>query len=247
MRYLHTNEIHNLKAPTEIVPYIFDLFKPRSVVDVGCGLGTFLHVFKQQGVDRIIGIDGSWVNPADLYIDKSEFIQIDLESKFNLGQQFDLVLCLEVVEHLSPESARTAINNLVSLGKVIIFSAAIPHQGGQNHLNEQEFKFWQNLFLDHGYHFYDAFRSKYWDNKLIDWWYRQNMFLVVHESISLTENVEKCKISGGAEIYVHPELHSSRSILLTEISSKYNDLLQGNANVSTYIKALIKKALSIVK
>ena len=247
MRYIHTSEIHNLKAPTEIVPYIFDLFKPQSVVDVGCGLGTFLHVFKQQGVNRVIGIDGSWVNLADLYIDKSEFIQIDLESKFNLEQQFDLVLSLEVIEHLSYESAKTAINNLVSLGKVIIFSAAIPYQGGQNHLNEKEFKFWQKCFLDHGYHFYDAFRSHFWNNNMIDWWYRQNMFLVVHESISLAENVEKTKISGDVGIYVHPELYNAKSLLLTDILSKYNDVLNGNANLSTYIKALLKKVLSILK
>ena len=70
-KYKHEEEIHNLKDPNIIVPEIIELLNPKSVVDIGCGLGTFLNVFKRLGVNDILGIDGPWINKDLLgkYID----------------------------------------------------------------------------------------------------------------------------------------------------------------------------------
>ena len=139
-KYVHQEEVHNLISPAEIVPVIYKLFQPKSVVDIGCGIGTFLHCFKKEGVNHILGVDGEWVNKKLLhrYINSDEFLLADLEESLKLDTQFDLVLSLEVAEHLKKESADIFVQNLISAGKLILFSAAIPQQGGQNHINEQK-------------------------------------------------------------------------------------------------------------
>ena len=67
-KYVHTAEYHNLDAPSEIVPVLLNLFDPSSVVDYGCGTGTFLHVFNSNGVKDILGLDGEWVDKSQLFI-----------------------------------------------------------------------------------------------------------------------------------------------------------------------------------
>ena len=115
-KYLHTESVHNLTAPQEIVPVIMNLLKPDSVIDIGCGVGTFLYCFKKEGVKEVLGVDGSWVNKELLskYLTADEFVEMDLEKEFRLQKQYDLVLSLEVAEHISENSADIFIKNLIS-------------------------------------------------------------------------------------------------------------------------------------
>ncbi len=145
-KYVYDPEHHNLDAPREIVPFLIDKFHPQSVVDVGCGNGTFLSVFLENGIKDILGLDGGWVNRSELYIDGAFFLEKDLEKDLSINRKFDMVLCLEVAEHLSGDVADNFINNLTNLGDIIIFSAAIINQGGQNHINEQPFDYWIEKF-----------------------------------------------------------------------------------------------------
>ncbi len=92
-RYLHTHEVHNLRSPSVLVPELIRLFDPTSVVDVGCGMGTFLAVFLQNGVQDGVGLDGDWVDKTKLYVDEKFFIEADLDAPVNLGRVFDLALC----------------------------------------------------------------------------------------------------------------------------------------------------------
>ncbi len=145
IRYKHEKKNHNLKNPRIIVPEIIKLLDPKSVVDIGCGLGTFLNVFKQFGVNDVLGIDGAWVNKDLLfeYINPEEFLEYNLEEEIRLDRKYDLVVSLEVAEHLKKDSADIFVQNLVNSGNLILFSAAIPNQGGQNHLNEQWLTYWE--------------------------------------------------------------------------------------------------------
>ena len=53
-KFKHDNKnLHNLESPNRIVPEVLKFVSPKSVVDIGCGLGNFLHVFKQNGVEEI--------------------------------------------------------------------------------------------------------------------------------------------------------------------------------------------------
>ena len=185
-KYIHKEAVHNLSAPQEIVPEIMKLLQPRSVVDIGCGLGTFLYCFKEAGVNSVLGVDGPWTDKSLLskFLSTDEFIEMDLEKKINLNRRFDLVVSLEVAEHLSPESADIFVENLVSAGDVILFSAAIPFQGGQNHLNEQWLTYWEKKFNKHGYIIHDFLRPIFWNNPNIFWWYKQNMVFITTREFS---------------------------------------------------------------
>lgn len=177
--YHHSPEVHNLKAPAVIVPKIIQLFHPASVLDVGCGIGTWLSVFNEFGVQDYFGIDGDHADEKLLaeYIDLKKFKAFDLSEPFDLNRKFDLVLCLEVAEHLPESAAATFIECLCNHGDTIVFSAAIPGQGGQNHINEQWPDYWAGLFKKHCYPCYDILRATCWNYAEADWWYRQNILV----------------------------------------------------------------------
>jgi len=95
----------SLQAARTIVPLVAQLIKPKSVVDVGCGTGTFLSVFRENGIEDILGIDGNYVDRNMLLIPKEYFLPQDITKSFKLGRRFDLVVSLEVAEHLPAHRA----------------------------------------------------------------------------------------------------------------------------------------------
>ncbi len=199
-QYDHTIANHNLVAPREVVPLVMELVKPQSVLDVGCGIGNWLKVFEEQGIGDYKGVDGSYLDKNLLKIPIHNFEARDLQQSFSLGRKFDLVVSLEVAEHLDERYADQFVQTLVNHGDIILFSAAIPGQGGQNHLNEQWPEYWQKKFEKHGFYFHDLIRQLIWNNTKVEWWYRQNIFLLT-----------KSKPKAGAPkniALVHPELFS---------------------------------------
>ena len=88
------------------------------------------------------------------------FLAFYLKRAIEIDREFDLVVSLEVAEHLPEECAKIFIKSLTKLGPVILFSAAIPFQGWTNHLNEQWPDYWANYFKDNGYEAIDCIRKK---------------------------------------------------------------------------------------
>jgi SAM-dependent methyltransferase len=160
-----------------VVPMIMELVRPKRVVDVGCGLGTWLAVFRDHGAEEILGIDGVYVDRQRLEIAPHEFLACDLSSSMAVDRRFDLAVSLEVAEHLPEGSADALVSFLTSLAPVILFSAAIPCQGGTNHVNEQWPDYWATRFENHGYRTYDCIRDCIWDNPDVECWYAQNILL----------------------------------------------------------------------
>lgn len=165
-----------------IVPLVLKLVKARSVIDVGCGIGTWLAVFKKEGVKETAGVDGPWVKPEQLLIPAADFRSVDLRKPLSLSKKFDLAVSLEVAEHLPRESADTFVESLVRASDIVLFSAAIPFQGGTDHLNEQWQHYWAQKFEKHGYEAVDCIRSRVWTDARVAFFYAQNMLLFVKKS-----------------------------------------------------------------
>ena len=167
------------QSAIEVVPLLLDWVAPRSVIDVGCGVGTWLSVFRELGVEQVWGVDGPWVDRKLLEIPHDRFIVSDLTQPLRMDRQFDLVLALEVAEHLPEACAAVFVSSLTGLGPVVVFSAAIPFQGGDRHVNEQWPDYWASLFEKRGYVVVDCIRSSIWKNPNVEWWYSQNVLLYV--------------------------------------------------------------------
>ncbi|MEH1930932.1 methyltransferase domain-containing protein [Nostoc sp.] len=171
-----------LLGAKEVVPFVIELMQPKSVIDIGCGLATWLAVFKQHGVEEILGVDGDFVDINKLNIPPEYFLQHNLLNPLKVEQNFDLAVSLEVAEHLPIEKAESFVDTLVNLSPAILFSAAVPYQPGTRHLNCQWPNYWAKIFSEKGYVLFDCFRMKFWQNPNVPWWYAQNMFLFVKES-----------------------------------------------------------------
>lgn len=141
---------NSIDTANVVVPLLMDMYKPKSVLDLGCNVGCWLKSFEDYGVIDVIGIDGD--NMIDfLLVDKRKFVAQDLTQKINLNRKFDIVLCLEVAEHLEEKYSDMLVDNAVNHSNTIIWSAANIGQGGYNHVNEQPLEYWIVKFLKRGY------------------------------------------------------------------------------------------------
>jgi hypothetical protein len=195
-----------LSSAREIVPAVLEIVQPKSVVDVGCGIGAWLSVFREHGIEDLLGIDGAYVDASQLLIPQHCFRTHDLEQPIALPRRFDLAVSLEVAEHISPACADAFVQSLVSLARVILFSAAIPGQGGEHHVNEQWPDFWAQKFARVGFAGIDCIRPRVWTNTSVEWWYAQNTFLYVDRAL-LQRHARLQSEAAGARSPLAPIVH----------------------------------------
>jgi SAM-dependent methyltransferase len=173
-----------VRASAEVVvPIVVAQLAPKSVLDVGCGQGTWLSVFRTSGVADIVGVDGPHISPSALEIPVDDFVAHDLDVRLDLDRRFDLAVCLEVAEHLDVTLAPTLVASLVAHAPVVLFSAAIPSQGGAGHVNERWPSYWADLFRAQGYVAVDLIRPLVWNDERVAFWYAQNTILYVDSTI----------------------------------------------------------------
>jgi SAM-dependent methyltransferase len=175
-RYIEAGAIRSAKA---VVPIVLRELQPSSVLDVGCGAGAWLSIYRDLEITSFLGIDGDYVQPGQLLIPHKHFRGLNISQPFMLDSKFDLVQCLEVGEHLPESCSATLVDNLTRHSDRVLFSAATPGQGGENHINEQTFEFWRRLFAAHGFKPFDPFRRLLRGRSEIESWYRRNMILYV--------------------------------------------------------------------
>jgi SAM-dependent methyltransferase len=198
------------RAAAITVPILVEQFAPRSVVDVGCGTGAWLSVFCEHDITDVLGIDGPWVDKAILELPVASFREYDLTRPIVLGRTFDLALCLEVAEHLPAEVAPVLVNSLTALAPVVVFSAAIPGQGGRGHINERWPSFWSSFFAAHRYVCFADLRWRIWADEGVEYWYRQNILCFVAEDrpdlMSRAFRGNRRSLTGPLDV-VHPQLY----------------------------------------
>jgi len=193
---------HTAHAARVVLGLVFPHLSPARVVDVGCGTGTWLAAALELGAAHAEGIEGEWVGPDMLDDRRIAFAARDLELPFSFARRFDLALSLEVAEHLSPARAGGFVADLVAAAPAVLFSAAVPGQGGVNHVNEQWQSFWAERFAAHGHAPYDIVRPAVWADDAIPAWYRQNVVLYLAEDHPAAGRLPRAKIE-NLDI-VHP-------------------------------------------
>jgi SAM-dependent methyltransferase len=189
-----------------VAPLVLDHLRPRSVVDVGCGTGAWASAFKTAGVPDVLGIDGEYCQHAKLEISPQEFMAADLTQFIELPRRYDLAVCLEVAEHLEARYADQLVESLTRMAPSVLFSAAIPYQGGEHHVNEQWPSYWISLFSARGYEATDILRPRLWSNRSVAWWYAQNMFLFVDRDV-LTDSPRLSPPPPNFDLGTRPLVH----------------------------------------
>lgn len=199
----------SLNSARAVVPIVLRLLRVRSVVDIGCGTGTWLRSFAESGLSDLAGCDGSYVDRSMLAIPPELFHAVDLRAGFSVGRRFDLALSLEVAEHLPEACAPVFVRCLTDAAPAVLFSAAIPGQGGTGHLNEQWQDYWRGLFADHGYQPVDCIRPAVRGRPDVRFWYQQNTILYCDAAVLHARSDLQPVPAGLSLNLVHPTLYES--------------------------------------
>ncbi|HZF31389.1 MAG TPA: class I SAM-dependent methyltransferase [Gammaproteobacteria bacterium] len=201
-QYYENRQRRALRSAQAAVPVLVKLFEPQSVLDVGCGTGEWLAALREGGINDLCGIEHAPAFSANLAVPRGLLTTLDLSDPFRLQREFDLVLCLEVAQFLPRESASTLVESLVRHAKTVIFSAAVPGQGGEGNSNPQWPSYWAELFSRAGYVAEDSLRPLLWLKADIAWWYRQN--IIVYRASSQPMRAGR---GGDTKIWPLPLIH----------------------------------------
>lgn len=228
----------NRYAASIIFKTLDRLLSIESVLDLGCGIGTWMEAALTKPGREVVGIDLEKFAPNELLVPPPAIINTTLELPVDLHRRFDLTLCLETAEHIAAESAPALVSNCVRHSDVVLFSAAIPGQGGLAHVNEQPPDYWQGLFDQAGYAVLDIIRPLIWYDLKIPAWYRQNILLFVNRKASATIEFLRSEANGTPMPLhrAHPDLFQWQA---RELARYRAQLEQQN---SEYLQAELRAA-----
>jgi SAM-dependent methyltransferase len=197
------------EAAAVVAPLLLDLTPAESVLDVGGGVGAWAAGFHDAGVPDVLCVDGDYVDQAKLLVEPERFVAHDLTQPLDVNRRFDLCVCLEVGEHLPASSAATLVETVTRHSDVIAFSAAVPRQGGEHHINEQWPSYWRPMFKARGYRLLDIIRPRIWDDDRVGFWFRQNM--LVYATGEAAKRLSDLPPVAGPLDVIHPEAWTRRT------------------------------------
>ena len=129
--------------------------RPRTVLDAGCAMGYLVAALRERGVEAY-GIDISDYAICCVREDIRPYCAVGSlldPLPEGLPEQYDVVVTIEVLEHLYADAGKKAIQNLCSLANTVIFSSSPDDFTEKTHLNVQQREYWARLFAENG--FYD--------------------------------------------------------------------------------------------
>lgn len=190
------------RSAAVVCPRVVQWLAPGSLLDVGSGAGAWCRAWSAAGIPDVAAVDGDYVDAKSLLIDPSTFFPRDISTSFDMGRRFDLVTSLEVAEHIAQGKADVFVDNLVRHGDVVLFSAAVPGQGGEFHVNEQPLDYWREKFRARGYRCFDPLRPLIQGMRDVEPWYRYNTLLYVAapRARSLPDSVLATEVAGGQPV-----------------------------------------------
>lgn len=134
-------------------------------------------------IGNCLGIDQHDYSSEYMLISQENYLKYDLRNPLSLTRKYDIAISVEVAEHIDNKYAKIFIGNLCRHSDVILFSAALPNQGGTGHINEQPCSYWKQIFEKYKYRAIDCIRPVFWNDDTIEIWYRNNSILYVNERL----------------------------------------------------------------
>ncbi|MCS4161422.1 2-polyprenyl-3-methyl-5-hydroxy-6-metoxy-1,4-benzoquinol methylase [Salinibacter ruber] len=124
-------------------------FNPQSIIELGCGSGRLLYPYYEQGIE-VMGVDASQNAKSVSKLPDNRFEIADLKEKYQPSKTYDIVMCVEVLEHIPAYASDIVVESISRCAPIAIVTAAPPGQGGTHHVNEQPKSYWINKFSDCG-------------------------------------------------------------------------------------------------
>lgn len=156
------------KWENEVGRSIVKTLQPQSILDIGCGVGSYLEGALQYGCKDILGLDVSFETAKEFLTPEiSPYIKYgDATKPLDLNRKFKCVMSFETGEHIESDKTGVFIDNLCKhSSKYIILTAAPPGQAGTGHINLREKKFWISEVTKRNF----KFDSKLCDHFVSEW------------------------------------------------------------------------------
>jgi len=200
----------SVRSAMAVLGHLFKYYTPTSMLDIGCGRGAWLASAERLGVETLHGLDGSWVKSDELMSSNIIYSPVDMEESIVINMKYDLAISVEVAEHLTEKAARKFVEALCAASDVVLFSAAVKCQGGENHVNEQRQSYWVALFAENGYRCIDFIRPLVWNNSEVCPWYRQNTLIYVNQTREDLVDIFGKSADEPLIDVIHPEMFENR-------------------------------------
>lgn len=163
-----------------IADVIIKGYQPKRIIDFGCGTGALAKAFASRGV-QVQAIDG-YSEPDFTAYDTIRFTKVDLNNEVATSEflqqfdtKFDLAISIEVAEHLNPSVSSSFIEWMTSMADVIVFSAAVPNQDGDGHINCRSRSDWYQYIKQHNFVIADTLRQHFISNPSLGLWHKTNI------------------------------------------------------------------------
>jgi SAM-dependent methyltransferase len=148
---------------SSIADTIIRKINPRKVLDLGCALGMLVEAFRDRGVEAY-GLDLSEYAIGRVREDVRPYCRV-ASLLDPIPDRYDLLISIEVLEHIEARSAEQAVANLAAAGTDILFSSSPFDYKEASHFNTQPPEYWAELFADQGF-----FRDVDFDASFITPW-----------------------------------------------------------------------------
>lgn len=137
--------------------------RPRRVLDAGCGFGFLVEALRERGVEAF-GVDVSPFAVSKLHPSVQPYCRQG-SIVAPLGETYDLIVTIEVLEHLAPGDAEAAVVNLCAHADDILFSSTPFDRKELTHVNVRPPEYWAEQFARQGF-----FRDVDFDASIITPW-----------------------------------------------------------------------------
>lgn len=134
----------------QIAKRIIEQFNPKTVLDAGCAWGFLVEAFRNRGVEAY-GIDISDYAIQNVHPEMKPYCRIGSITE-PLQQEYDLITCIEVLEHIAMQEAEKAIGNICTHANEVIFSSTPFDYKEVTHINVHDPEYWGEQFACHGFY-----------------------------------------------------------------------------------------------
>lgn len=182
--YEHSQELKDFMG--HVADEIVDNLHPKTVLDAGCAMGFLVAALRDRGVEAY-GIDVSEYAISRVREDIRPFCRVhsaDQRLPEDMPGHYDLVVTIEVLEHLEENDGIRMVQNLCRYSDTILFSSTPEQTAEPTHLNIQFAEYWAKQFAQEGF-----YKDLFFDASFVS--FQAALFIKKECGVQLIEDYEK--------------------------------------------------------